>query len=288
MPCTVCLYGLLMILQRECFLETMSSVLIAGSSGAIGREVVKEAVADDRVARVVALSRRAVPQDKWLETFGPTLDLVKAAQKLSVVAVDWEKLTNPETRGAYLQSPQVTAGVGGASSSVDTAVPASSTAAAPLVEAFQRHHLVAMCLGTTRKDAGSAEAFRRCDFDYVTAFATTVRDAAASLGNNNVLQCFSQVSSQGADAKSWFLYMRTKGEADDFVSQAGLFPRVVLLRPGLLGRGEKARTVESIVSCFVTPMPVRSVAVAMIRDFFAGGAPGKTVLHNADLFRLSA
>jgi uncharacterized protein YbjT (DUF2867 family) len=31
------------------------------------------------------------------------------------------------------------------------------------------------CLGTTRKDAGSAEAFRRVDLDYVLAFAALAR-----------------------------------------------------------------------------------------------------------------
>jgi oxidoreductase len=259
----------------------MSSILIAGSSGAIGREVVKEAVADDRVARVVALSRRPIPKDKWLEAFGPTLDVTKAAQKLSVVAIDWEKLTNPLTRSDYLNAPQ-------------TWHDSSSASPPAIIEAFQQHHFVAMCLGTTRKDAGSAEAFKRCDFDYVSAFAQTVRDVAASEGNRNVLKCFSQVSSQGADANSWFLYMRTKGEADRFVSQAGLFPRVSIFRPGLLGRGDKARTVESIISCFVTPMPVKSVALAMIRDFLSPAAPSSqssghvTVLHNGDINRIAA
>ncbi|CUG40123.1 membrane-associated protein, putative [Bodo saltans] len=35
-----------------------------------------------------------IPQDKWLEAFVPSHDITKAAQKLSVVSIDWEKLTD--------------------------------------------------------------------------------------------------------------------------------------------------------------------------------------------------
>lgn len=216
----------------------MASILIAGSSGAIGREVVKEAVADDRVARVVALSRRSIPQDKWLEAFGPSLDITKAAQKLSVVAIDWEKLTDPKTRGDYLHSAQQPPSSSIIAPSPDNNIAAATVQVTPvapptILDAFRQHHYVAMCLGTTRKDAGSAKAFRRCDFDYVTAFAQTVRDAAASDGNQNVLRSFSQV-----------------------------------------------------------PMPVKSVALALVRDFFSptpnSSSSHVTILHNGDINRIAA
>jgi hypothetical protein len=38
----------------------MSSILIAGASDVVGRKDVNKAIADDRVARVVALCRRSI------------------------------------------------------------------------------------------------------------------------------------------------------------------------------------------------------------------------------------
>ncbi len=54
------------------------------------------------------------------------------------------------------------------------------------------------CLGTTRAKAGSAEAFRRVDLDYVQAFARAARAAGAT--------AFALNSSVGADAGSRNLY----------------------------------------------------------------------------------
>ena len=70
------------------------------------------------------------------------------------------------------------------------------------------------CLGTTRKDAGSAEAFRRVDFDYVVAFARLAKRAGA--------RRFMLVSSLGASPNSRFLYPRTKGECEAAISAIGL------------------------------------------------------------------
>lgn len=61
------------------------------------------------------------------------------------------------------------------------------------------------CLGTTRKAAGSAEAFRKVDLDIVVSFAKLCLLHAHA-------RHFAMVSSYGANANSWFLYMQTKGE----------------------------------------------------------------------------
>lgn len=84
---------------------------------------------------------------------------------------------------------------------------------------------VFVTLGTTRKSAGSAEAFRRVDLDLVVAAAR-----AAEAGGAWQLQV---VSSVGADAGSRLLYPRTKGEMEREVSLLDI-PSIVILRPSLL------------------------------------------------------
>lgn len=94
------------------------------------------------------------------------------------------------------------------------------------------------CLGTTRKDAGSDEAFRAVDFDLAVAFARATRTGGA--------RRFGLVSSMGADAASRFLYPRVKGEAEKAVAGLG-FETAVLARPSLLlGSRPKTRPGEKI------------------------------------------
>lgn len=95
------------------------------------------------------------------------------------------------------------------------------------------------CLGTTRKDAGSAEAFRRVDLDYVLAFAALARRH----GCRRLLV----VSSLGANPGSPALYPRTKGEMEQALL-AQEWQRLVILRPAmLLGHREPARRSEQII-----------------------------------------
>lgn len=94
------------------------------------------------------------------------------------------------------------------------------------------------CLGTTRKDAGSAEAFRAVDLDLALAFARAAKAGGA--------RRFGLVSSAGADAGSSFLYPRTKGEAEKAVAGLG-FETVVIARPSLLlGARAKPRLAEKL------------------------------------------
>jgi len=66
--------------------------------------------------------------------------------------------------------------------------------------------LLFCCLGTTRKQAGSAAAFRAVDYDLVVDSAKAARELGAR-------HCLA-VSAHGADATSRFLYNRTKGEME--------------------------------------------------------------------------
>jgi len=68
------------------------------------------------------------------------------------------------------------------------------------------HDIAYCCLGTTRKDAGSDREFKKVDFGYVVNFARKCKEA----GINH----FHLVSSVGANKDSWFLYPKTKGQAE--------------------------------------------------------------------------
>lgn len=114
-----------------------------------------------------------------------------------------------------------------------------------------RCHQIFVCLGTTMKVAGSEEAFRRVDLDYVVESA---RLAAASGAQDALL-----VSSLGADPQSRVFYSRTKGEAEAAVT-ALPFASVHVLRPSVLV-GKRAQTrpgerLAMVLGGFVAPLMV--------------------------------
>jgi len=93
-------------------------------------------------------------------------------------------------------------------------------------------HDVFCTLGTTMKQAGSKQAFRNVDFDYVLALARAGRAVGA--------QCFVLNSSVGADPKGSSFYLRVKGEAEVAVGALG-YASVSWVRPSLLLAERKER-----------------------------------------------
>ena len=87
-----------------------------------------------------------------------------------------------------------------------------------------------MAIGTTRKKAGSKEAFRKVDFDLVFEIA--------KLSSLNGMDQLMLVSSVGADPDSLFFYTRVKGELEEAVRKLP-FWAVHLFRPSLL-MGDRA------------------------------------------------
>lgn len=112
-----------------------------------------------------------------------------------------------------------------------------------------RVHDVFCCLGTTMKKAGSRDAFRRVDLDYV-------RDLAHVANRHHAAQ-FLLVSSLGADPRSRVFYNRVKGEAEEAVQQVR-FDAVHIFRPSLLlGHRTESRPAErlgSVVARALAPM----------------------------------
>jgi uncharacterized protein YbjT (DUF2867 family) len=81
------------------------------------------------------------------------------------------------------------------------------------------------CLGTTRKQAGSKEAFFEVDFLHVVQLAAiTAANFAAQ---------FLVISSLGADVESPFYYSQVKGEMEAAVRQTP-FRAIHIFRPSLL------------------------------------------------------
>ncbi|MBL0666695.1 NAD(P)H-binding protein [Aeromonas jandaei] len=157
----------------------MSRILIAGASGLIGRELIKQLPAEHELT--LLCRKPGKEAHHWLP-------------------VDFDDL-------------------------------ASVTLPRPVDIAF-------CALGTTRKDAGSAEAFRRVDLDYVIAFA--------ELALRHGCQRLIVVSSMGASASSPALYPRTKGEMEQALL-AQSWPRLAIVRPAmLLGDRQPPRRSEQI------------------------------------------
>jgi len=99
---------------------------------------------------------------------------------------------------------------------------------------------VVCTVGTTRADAGSAAAFRAIDLDLQLRIARRTRAAGA--------ERFALTSSMGADPRSRFLYLRTKGELEAALAGLG-WPSLTIVRPGaILGTrdGKDARIGEQV------------------------------------------
>lgn len=147
-------------------------------------------------------------------------------------------------------------------------------------------------LGTTIKQAGSQEAFRQVDHDYVVAFA----HASCVRGARQVLA----VSAVGADPESAVFYNRVKGETERDLAALPC-ATLVLFRPSLLvGDRDERRTGEAWALRLTAPLtplmvgplakyrpvPAADVAGAM-RYAAEAGWSGQHVVEGARLRELA-
>ncbi len=136
-------------------------------------------------------------------------------------------------------------------------------------------------LGTTIRQAGSQEAFRRVDLDFPVALAR----AALARGARHFLL----VSAVGASAESRVFYNRVKGEVEDAILGLG-FRSVTIARPSLLlGQREATRLGEQIGKVLGVLAPPRwkpveatSVARALV-EAARRDLPGIRMLENQEL-----
>ena len=137
-------------------------------------------------------------------------------------------------------------------------------------------------LGTTIKQAGSRDAFRRVDLGIPAQAARLARAAGATQ--------MLLVSSMGADVRSRVFYNRVKGEAEAAVRGAG-FEAVQIVRPSLLtGDRAEARAGEQVAEAVLgalrpllvgplknlRPTAADDVAAALVA-LAAARRPGATV-----------
>jgi oxidoreductase len=92
-------------------------------------------------------------------------------------------------------------------------------------------------LGSTRAQAGSAEAFIKIDHDIPLECAKLFKEALGSKEGR-----FSLLTSKGSDKNSYFLYPQTKGKLEQDIIDLN-FKNTSIYRPGLLlFEGERPKT----------------------------------------------
>src|SRR5438445_74179 len=161
------------------------------------------------------------------------------------------------------------------------------------VAVFPRVHDVCCCLGTTMKQAGSPDAFRKVGFSCVVELArVAVRHRPSQ---------FLVVTAVGADPQSRILYSRVKGEAEEAVRRLQ-FEGMQIFRPSLLvGARAQSRPAERVAGllsmlvawAFVGPLaryrPIKAETVARAMVRVAREAPrGTHVYESEDIRRRAA
>ena len=146
-------------------------------------------------------------------------------------------------------------------------------------------------LGTTMKKAGSREAFRKVDYEYVMNIAR--------IAKQNGVKKFLVVSSIGADPASSNFYLKTKGEMEMALRQLS-FEELIIVRPSILmGKRNEFRLGEligilfaRIVSPFMIgpikryrPIKARVVARSMIK--LANSSANKIIYESNELRELA-
>ncbi|MFB6319693.1 NAD(P)H-binding protein [Saccharicrinis sp. FJH54] len=103
--------------------------------------------------------------------------------------------------------------------------------------------ILIICLGTTRKKAGSKDAFRKVDYGYVTRLA---RLAEAENYKQVIV-----ISSFGAKASSGNFYLKVKGQMEDVIQTVNIPSRVIIRPSLLLGKRNEFRLGESLAAFFM-------------------------------------
>lgn len=138
------------------------------------------------------------------------------------------------------------------------------------------------CLGTTRREAGSKEAFVHADYTLVVDTALTAKKLGA--------KHFLVVSAHGANAGSPFFYNQVKGKMEEALI-AQKWERLTIVRPSMLmGHRDERRFNESFFAPLFRILPgnwksieARDVALAMVKEALAPSQEGVNIIPSAKL-----
>jgi len=151
-------------------------------------------------------------------------------------------------------------------------------------DAFKDINVGFCCLGTTKGKSGAA-GFYRVDHDYVLNSARIAKDSGCSE--------FHLVSSTGANAKSSFLYPKTKGEVEEAIKKLE-YSKYFIYRPAILmcDRAE-SRPGEAVLRTILKPfaavfpstgtIPTTTVARAMLNAAVNPSAENGRIFENKEL-----
>eukprot|EP00310_Coccolithus_braarudii_P015465 CAMPEP_0183339716 /NCGR_PEP_ID=MMETSP0164_2-20130417/6543_1 /TAXON_ID=221442 /ORGANISM="Coccolithus pelagicus ssp braarudi, Strain PLY182g" /LENGTH=233 /DNA_ID=CAMNT_0025509765 /DNA_START=29 /DNA_END=730 /DNA_ORIENTATION=+ len=225
-------------------MEAKYSAVVAGATGATGREMIRMLLGSSRCTSVTALVRSAAKAaHKFEKTAAGTP--IENKSKLNIVEFDWEALVSEGSNGAMAQK-------------------------------LAGHSLGVNCIGTTKKDAGGMKGWMRVDRDYYNAFThgCKTQDVPALL----------QVSWSGASPKSFLAQPRTKGECDAVAMAAGFAYLAVLRPGLLDRGEERRFFPEGIAMKLGVPaIKVADVAQAGVVAFEAPRKPTAEVLGNQEM-----
>ena len=138
-------------------------------------------------------------------------------------------------------------------------------------------------LGTTIRQAGSQQAFRRVDFDYPMNIAR--------LGLAHGASHFLLVSAMGASTSSRVFYSRVKGELEEAVASLGYY-HLTIVRPSLLlGERSEFRFGEEVAKrfAFLLPRSYRPISARIVAAALVWAARsdqrGTHIIENCSLHR---
>ncbi|CAM9919174.1 unnamed protein product, partial [Ectocarpus fasciculatus] len=153
--------------------------VVFGSTGAVGKEVVRALAESEQCQSVVAVVRRLTPVSEWRGDAAKS----KSSSSSSSSSSD-ANFNKVEVKRINYDT-------------LETSLPEQE---------MRGKQIVFYCLGTTRSDAGSAANFKKVDFSYLEGVCQLCRVAG--------VDHFSLVSSQGASASSPLLYPKVKGQCE--------------------------------------------------------------------------
>jgi len=156
-------------------------------------------------------------------------------------------------------------------------------------EIFRGYDVGYSCLGTTRAKSG-AEGFRKVDYDYVVNTARIAKEEG--------VKHFNLLTSMGSNPNSFFLYPKTKGEAEEAIKKMD-FERLTIWRPGFLQCDRKeSRFGENLYRYLFDPIVSRiaptafqihvdKIGVAMMKNSFTPKKDKVELYENAAIHHIA-